>query len=81
VDGISLDHGLTTSHMMEAHLNAQMIKAVQKTVVLADSSKFGKKGFGKICQLEDVDMIITDTGIPDLYKEKLEEMGIEVRVV
>ncbi|MFN3800991.1 DeoR/GlpR family DNA-binding transcription regulator [Belliella pelovolcani] len=81
VDGISLDFGLTTSHMMEAHLNAQMIRSVQKTIVLADSSKFGKKGFGKICNLEDVDMIITDSGIPDIYKEKLEEMGIEVRVV
>jgi DeoR family transcriptional regulator of aga operon len=81
VDGISLDHGLTTSHMMEAHLNAQMMKVVQKTIVLADSSKFGKKGFGKIANLEDVDMIITDSGIPDLYREKLEEMGIEVMVV
>ncbi|TVP50665.1 MAG: DeoR/GlpR transcriptional regulator [Mongoliibacter sp.] len=80
-DGISLDHGLTTSHMMEAHLNARMIKGVQKTIVLADSSKFGKKGFGKICNLEDIDMVITDSGIPELYKEKLEEIGIEVRIL
>jgi DeoR family transcriptional regulator of aga operon len=80
-DGISLDYGLTTSHMMEAHLNAMMMKRVQKTIILADSSKFGKKGFGKICNLEDIDMIITDSGIPELYKQKLEEMGIEVRVV
>ncbi|MBW3468759.1 DeoR/GlpR family DNA-binding transcription regulator [Arthrospiribacter ruber] len=79
-DGISLDHGLTTSHMMEAHLNAQMIKGVQKTIVLADSSKFGKKGFGKICNLEDIDIIITDPGIPVHYRQKLEELGIEVRV-
>jgi DeoR family transcriptional regulator of aga operon len=80
-DGISLDYGLTTSHMMEAHLNAQMMKGVQKTILLADSSKFGKKGFGKICNLEDIDMVITDAGIPELYREKLEEIGIEVRVV
>ncbi|MFD2035579.1 DeoR/GlpR family DNA-binding transcription regulator [Belliella marina] len=81
VDGISLDFGLTTSHMMEAHLNAQMIKSVQKTIVLADSSKFGKKGFGKICNLDDIDVVITDSGIQEMYREKLEEMGIEVRVV
>lgn len=81
VDGISLEHGLTTSNMMEAHLNAQMIKNVQKTIVLADSKKFGKKGFGKICELEDVDVIITDSGIPDLYKSKLEGKGIEVVLV
>jgi DeoR family transcriptional regulator of aga operon len=77
-DGISFDYGLTTSNMMEAHLNAKMIKLVQKTIVLADSSKFGKKGFGKICNLEDVDVVITDSGIPEIYKEKLEEMGIEI---
>ncbi len=80
-DGINLDDGLTTSHMMEAHLNAQMIKHVQKTILLADSSKFGKKGFGKICNLEDIDVVITDEGIPDIYKKRIEEMGIELRVV
>ncbi|WP_075350234.1 DeoR/GlpR family DNA-binding transcription regulator [Algoriphagus marinus] len=81
VDGISLEHGLTTSNMMEAHLNAQMIRSVQKTIVLADSRKFGRKGFGKICELEDIDIIITDSGIPEIYRQKLEEKGIEVVVV
>lgn len=81
VDGISLEHGLTTSNMMEAHLNGQMIRSVQKTIVLADSRKFGRKGFGKICELEDIDVIITDAGIPEIYREKLEEKGIEVVVV
>ncbi len=80
-DGISLDFGLTTSNMMEAHLNAQMIRSVRKTIVLVDSSKFGRKGFGKIGELEDVDVIITDSEIPELYREKLEEKGIEVVVV
>lgn len=81
VDGISLDYGLTTSNMMEAHLNAQMIRSVQKTIVLVDSRKFGRKGFGKIGELEDVDVIITDSGISEIYKAKLEEKGIEVVVV
>jgi DeoR family transcriptional regulator of aga operon len=58
-----------------------MINSVQKRIVLADSSKFGKKAFGKICNLEDIDVVITDSGIPEVYKEKLEEMGIEVMVV
>lgn len=81
VDGISLDHGLTTSNMMEAHLNASMIRAVQRTVVLVDSSKFGKKGFGKICDLEDIDQIVTDKNLSEHYVQKLEEKGIEVILV
>src|SRR5690606_9663638 len=55
VDGIDLDYGLTTTNVMEAHLNRQMIQVSNKTIVLADSSKFGKRGFGKICDIEDVD--------------------------
>jgi DeoR family transcriptional regulator of aga operon len=46
-----------------------------------DSQKFGRKGFGKIGELEDIDVIITDSGIPDRYREKFEEKGIEVVVV
>jgi DeoR family transcriptional regulator of aga operon len=81
VDGISLEHGFTTSNMMEAHLNAKMIKSVQKTIVLADSSKFGKKGFGKICNLEDVDQIITNKNLPEKFLRALEEKGLEITLV
>ncbi len=48
-----------------------MIAVAQKTIVLADSSKFGKKGFGKICRLEDVEQIITDSGISEHMAETL----------
>lgn len=63
VDGIDLDFGLTTSNIDEARLNQRMIAASLRTIVLADSSKFGKRGFGKICTLDQVDVIITDSGI------------------
>ena len=80
VDGIDLDFGLTTTSSMEASLNKVMIKAAQKIIVLADSSKFGKKGFGRICGLEDVDQIITDSDIDDLTKNRLQELGIDVTI-
>jgi len=60
VDGIDLDYGLTTTNMMEANLNQVMIQAAQKVYVLADSSKFGRRGFGKIC---DLDAVITSSRI------------------
>jgi DeoR family transcriptional regulator, aga operon transcriptional repressor len=81
VDGIDLDFGLTTTNVMEAHLNRQMIKVSQKTIVLADSTKFGKRGFGKIGGFEDVDQIITDSGVSDYTVKALEGMGIKVTIV
>ena len=81
VDGIDIEFGLTTTHVMEAQLNRKMIQAAQKTIVLADSSKFGKRGFGRICGLEDVEQIITDSGISDHMVDTLKGMGIEVTIV
>lgn len=81
VDGIDVEFGLTTTNMMEAQLNRKMISAAQKTIVLADSSKFGKRGFGKICGLEDIEQIITDSGISEHMAETLTAMGIEVTIV
>ena len=81
VDGIDPEFGLTTTNVMEAQLNRKMIATAQKTIVLADSSKFGKRGFGRICGLEDVEQVITDSGISEHMLKTLTGMGIEVTIV
>jgi DeoR family transcriptional regulator of aga operon len=77
VDGIDLDYGFTTTEMREAELDRMMMKASQKTILLADSSKFHRRGFSKIGTMEDIDLIITDSNIPDKVAQRLEELGIE----
>lgn len=81
VDGIDVEFGLTTTNMMEAQLNRKMIEAAQKTIVLADSSKFGKRGFSRICGLEDIEQVITDSGISNYMADALKGMGIEITIV
>ncbi|HEX8334997.1 MAG TPA: DeoR/GlpR family DNA-binding transcription regulator [Segetibacter sp.] len=81
VDGIDIDFGLTTTSAVEAHLNRQMISSSQKLIVLTDSTKFGRRGFGRICGIEEINQVITDDGIPAHYKNHLESMGIEVTIV
>lgn len=81
VDGFDLDYGLTTSDMSEARINQQMIDASQKIIIMTDSSKFGKRGFCKICDVNKIHQIITDSNIPPHYVEMLEERGIEVTLV
>lgn len=81
VDGIDINFGLTTTDIREADLNKAMMKAAQKTIVLADSSKFRRRGFNKIANITDVDTIITDSGIPPMIKQQIEDLGIELRIV
>lgn len=81
VDGIDPTFGITTTDLREADLNREMIKAAQKAIVLADSSKFRRRGFSKIATLDEIDLVITDTGIPDTVASQVESLGIELIAV
>ena len=72
---------VTTTNHIAASLHKQMIASVQKVIVLADSSKFGRRGFSKICDMSAVDQIITDDKAPASVIERLQESGVEVTVV
>jgi DeoR family transcriptional regulator of aga operon len=81
VDGIYFEFGITTSSSMEAQLNKKMMEVVQKVIVLADHTKFGKRGFSKICGVDEIDEIITDKNIPSSMVEKCINSGIKITVV
>lgn len=81
VDGIDLEYGLTTSDMSEARINQQMIEAAQKVIVLTDSTKFEKRGFCKICDINRIHHIITDKNAPSNIIEMIRERDIEVTLV
>lgn len=78
IEGIDLDFGISTTNAGEAHLNRKMLERVDKTIVLADSSKVHKRGFGFICYVEKIDVLITDEGIDPEFREELEKRGVEV---
>lgn len=76
VDGIDLEYGISTTSAQEALLNKKMISVAQQVIVLADSSKFGRKSFGRIADFSNIDVIISDD-IPAAYKELFDSLGIE----
>ena len=78
IDGFDFNFGITTTDMREAELNQVMMRTAQKTIVLADSSKFGRRGFSKIANIEDIDIIITDSRVSSSVVKRIEEMGIEL---
>ena len=81
VDGIDLEFGISTTDMREAEINRAMMQTAQKTIVLADSTKFGRRGFAKISNIEDVDMIITDSRLPEATRQQIEAIGIDIVTV
>jgi DeoR family transcriptional regulator of aga operon len=78
VDGIEPDFGLSITNLAEASLVKKMVHIAQQVVVMADSTKFGRRGIGRICAIEQVDFIITDAEAPDESVKQLEERGVKV---
>lgn len=78
VDGIDFSFGFSTTDMGEAELNRCMMAQSQKIILLADSSKFGRRGFAKIGDMTSVDLIITDEGISRKDEQAIEKLGIDL---
>lgn len=78
VEGFDLTSGLTCATVEEANLTKKMIKSATQVVVLADSSKYCRRGFGKICNFEDVDILVTDSRLSNEAREMIEALGTEV---
>ena len=81
VDGIHFDFGLTTPNMLEAKVNQLMIKAASKVILVADSSKFGRRSLGVISDISSVDVVITDNNAADQDIYRIKQMGIQVFTV
>ena len=80
VDGIDPEVGVTCATVEEAEQLARMMRVANTSVVLADSSKVRYRGFSRICGCEDVDILITDSGIADGDRKALEKAGMKVIV-
>ena len=70
--------GATAHHEGEASINRLMGRQARKVVIVADSSKVGKRAFARICSPAEIDVLVTDTGIAAEDAVLLEDAGVEV---
>ncbi|MCF7953824.1 MAG: DeoR/GlpR family DNA-binding transcription regulator [Spirochaetales bacterium] len=61
--GVSTSLGITCSNFFERATKHAALEASQESILVADSSKFGLIKTGHFADLEDFDVIITDSGI------------------
>jgi len=77
-DAIDPAHGLSTFNEVEAHQNAAMVNVSARVIVLADSTKFRAPSLHRICHIDRIDTIVTDSGLPDELAELIEKRGIKL---
>lgn len=81
VDGFDIAYGLTTPNLLEARVNRVMIESAKATVVVCDSSKFGRRSLSLIAPTSAVHHTVTDNKISSRHLRGLREAGVKVIVV
>jgi DeoR/GlpR family transcriptional regulator of sugar metabolism len=77
-DGLTVETGLTTPHVLVAEVGATMATRAQRVVAVADGSKVGRRGFTPIAPLTSVDVLITDETADPAELARARDTGIEV---
>jgi len=78
--GVHLEKGLSDSVESQALLKKKMMKIADKTILLADSSKFGVRTFVQIANINQLDEIITDGGLSTTYREEIKERNMPITI-
>ncbi|MCZ7461743.1 DeoR/GlpR family DNA-binding transcription regulator [Streptomyces sp. WMMC940] len=73
VHGISVEAGLSTPNLAEAETNRRLVRSARRVVVVADHTKWGTVGLSSFARLDEVDTLVTDSGLPERAREEIAE--------
>lgn len=70
--------GYYNSNLLLVETERAMMNAADQTIIVADSSKFGRSSLARLCGLSDVQTVVSDEGLSQQWREKLSEAGVNL---
>lgn len=77
-DAVSLDDGVTNRTLHEVAVKQAMLEAASQVILVTASHKFQQRVFATVCPLDRLDVIVTDTGLPDGLAARIQELGVKL---
>lgn len=81
VDACDVEFGLSTPNVEESQVNQAMARIAREKILVADSSKFGKRSLSRIVPLTYIDTIITDRALPLETQTELRSRDVKLILV
>ncbi len=70
--------GYYNSNLLLVETERAMMNCADQTIVVADSSKFGKSSLARLCELDQVHTLVTDEGLCEVWRERLTCAGVHL---
>ena len=72
-DAIDVKQGIFNTNFLEVGVKQCITRCGKKTILVTDSSKFHHKALAKVCDLQQIDMIITDNGLSNAAVQEIKK--------
>ena len=69
---------LYNQNLLLVQSEQRMMTQAQQVILLADSSKFGQQALTRLCDLSEVDVVVTDNAISPAHQKQLESAGCKL---
>jgi DeoR/GlpR family transcriptional regulator of sugar metabolism len=70
--------GIYNSNSLLVETERQMMLCGQDVMIVADRTKFGRLALARLCGLEDIDLVVSDSGLSDEHRGVLAAAGVAV---
>ncbi len=74
--GIDMEKGITDANEMFSQVKKAMLKSAKQKILAVDYTKFEAVAFSKICEITDLDMVVTDVKPSKAWMEYFKDKGI-----
>ena len=79
--GCDLEFGVSGANVEETMVNRAMLRISREIILVADASKFSKRGMSRIATFAEIDTVISDTSLDEEIQLKLREQGCSLILV
>jgi len=79
-DAISKNNGISNANIEDVPIKQAMIENSAEVILVADSTKFGKDAFCRVCGWDKINRIITDDSLKEEYRDFFKEINIECQI-
>ena len=81
VEGVDVDKGVSVPDYTDGETKRNILLKSDRVILMADSSKFGRRYFYNIAPVTELDVVVTDSGVDEQYVKDLRDHSIRVDVV
>ena len=77
VAGVNV-RGFYNSNMLLVETERAMMQCADRTIIVADSSKFGRSSLARLCEWSDVHTLVVDDELNEKWRKQVEESSVQL---